>query len=196
MLQELMVSIISNLVWAGLIFGYFYVKNSKHRQFTEKCLVSYLLFLSSQRINLQNFIGPYLFLLEKKLDNSEILTRVLKNVHGTCSDVLLQTQAILTMLQDQIPSTELISFYQKSLDFQNRISGSMVQMDLIVGNPQELLESEEKYQKELSVYREFLASYPNDILKIYENLPPHLKSQLPADYQESLTKKLEMGGNF
>lgn len=195
-LKELAISLTSNLVWAGFIFGYIYIKNKKQRLFAQKALVSYLLFLSRQRINLQNFIGPYVFLLEKKLDHSEILTRVLRNIHYTCGEILLHTQSILALVQDQIPSTQLISLYQKTLEFQNHTSGSMVQMDLIVGNPHELIHAEEKLREELEKYNNFLVQYPEEVLQIFRILPEKLKAELPSQYQETLTKKLEMGGNF
>ncbi|MEK7484754.1 MAG: hypothetical protein AABZ60_10540 [Planctomycetota bacterium] len=191
-LKELLFSLLSNLVWAGFIFGYFYVKNKKQRRVAQNCFLSYLLFLASRRVTLQNFVGPYVFLLEKKVDHSEILTRVLQNIHKVSGEILNQTQGILNLLETQVVYEPLISLYQKILNFQTYISSSIVQTDLIVGNPQELFQSP-KYEEELNTYKNFLSAYSTEVIKIYEAIPAKLKQQLPSNYREQLTKKLEMG---
>lgn len=188
LLRDIFVNTISNLLWVALVFIVLYIRDRKKKEQIDRCLGAYLIYLLKSTAAVRNTIYPYVHLIHGKVIQGTILPTLLKSVYDLSTNILKQTQEGMLLIESRHVQEKILQLYRKVITFQSHVSESQVQVDIIVGNPMDLIESP-RQEQEIEIYVNFAREFQAMIREIYQIFPANIRANITDDILQTLDEK-------
>lgn len=179
-LLEILVNILSNLIWVALVFVILYVRDRKKKQQIALCLEAYLAFLLRSSGAVRSSVYPYVYLIESKVTQGTILATLIEHIYQVTATITVQTQNILSMVDSPTLQEKILKLYHKVSIIMAHVSESRVAVNIIVGNPLDLVEPP-RQQQEMECFCRFAREFDVSVAEIYQAFPEPIRNRIPKE---------------
>lgn len=194
-LKDIVVSLASNLVWVVLVFAVLYVRDRKKKEQIDRCLEAYLIFLIKNGGLLRYTIYPYIYLVDLKTIQGNMLGIVLQHISQLCTTILEQTQEIMVFLESPKLQEKVLALYHKVIIFHTHVAESESLTNIIVGNPTDLVEPP-RQQEEINRFREFVLNYDKDVKELLGLFPAAMQARIPKEILQIMEQKTPLQEHY